>query len=108
LKTNGIVCQTKEGRAWTFKVPANENDLHFQIFFKAPWVQLASDKRLFRLIEKIKERLEKEDRLSGEYKIELIHDAESVYIFKEGFWKDFTVNGDLLVKLIEDSCEEVI
>ena len=92
--------QEKQTDKYLLKIADDENDLHLQIFFTAPFASLVASKQVFAIVRELSTAVGLSD-LAGEYVIELVPEADSIYIGSEGFWKSFVTDIDAVLKLVE-------
>jgi len=92
--------QEKQTALYLLKIPDDESDLHIQIYFTQPFAQLVASKKIFKIVRLIETGIREAD-LEGSYEIEVIPEAQSVYLGSPGFWKSFVTDISAVLMLVE-------
>lgn len=98
--------QEKSTDKYMIRVPDDEHDLHMQLYFKEPFKQMVTSKKIFKILKALEKELIASD-LEGEYELELYIETESIYLGSKGFWDSLVTDIEKLVALVEKVLNEM-
>lgn len=92
--------QEKKMDKYTIRVPDDSHDLHIQLYFKERFESMVASKKVFKILKEIEKRLSASD-FEGDFELELITEAQSIYIGSKGFWDSLVTDAEGVLTLIE-------
>lgn len=92
--------QEKSTDKYTIRVPDDNHDLHMQLYFKEPFKQMVTSKKVFKILKALEKELTASD-LEGEFELELYTETESIYLGSRDFWDSLVTDIGKLIALVE-------
>lgn len=98
--------QEKKTEKYLVKIPDDSHDLHIQLYFTEPFESMVTSKKIFKIIRELEARLGAAD-LEGDFEMELITEAQSIYLGSKGFWDSLVTDIDGVLRLVEGTLDDM-